>query len=860
MPDIRYLARDADGNFYWLPWPQEIAGAPEVLAPPAIGGTIAPGQTVTRIPGMYAGDPTPTLARAEWTLRDASGAIAGQHTGDSYKIPPGAPNGSLELVEVMSGVGSLQARGVVQASVTAIVGLPEFTSNPRISGSAVVGQTLTRVRGVATGSPAPTITDQWLRDWVPIPGATGASYQSTPEDIGKVIGLRNQAANSVSNAVGLLVYALATVGIKITANPAIAPVITSGPTIVYDPDNAKFSLGSIAVSGTPTPEVSYLWHTAASATATLVPRSQGATKNPTEWAPNPALYPRGTYFALQATAANAAGTDVEMSARLQFPSQEGFSVNPVLSGSAPAGNTLTVAHTAHGSPRSTAYTWLRSSRTEPLSNTGNTRKTGDDDVDATLTVEVTLTYASGAVFTKVTNGIKVTAATGLVFPAISNMTSATAAGSVLSKGPFDYRVSHDGYVAELQNPDWGMALQLIGYEAWRGNTLAQTELVTRLTRWAQPTTSPIMAGGYQMQHMANFASNAAYGRRTPAVWDALTSTVQNRITGLMRLALWTIGLWREGTESRNTRLGTNNATTASVGSNPNIACAPSYVWYAAAWFFGGVANALDYVDDNDLADLIATFAPVKTAKPNNLNLANAYACWTASPSGAPTNAQVQSRARDRQSRRGIALTNPLGVLCAEIDHACRLAAARGINGGAGLRDNEYYNGSDSSDYVSSALTTRYPGHTKEGRMFKDPAVVAKTRWEAIEGKTGMIAEFDSNDGNPGRRSSITYALKAHPSVFGHIMLQFSAGFCTPSDLKTRRDKLFVCHEHMTFATELCGYDGVAHIYAAQPGQPNTIGKHGNSGNIEPTTTDMNRYCILSRLSLGAAVIDMIPAA
>lgn len=867
MATIEHLMRTAANVYQWTPWQNAVVGSGSIVANPTISGTLAPGQRLTANGGSYlpAGSGT-TFRRYEWTIKRASdGALLAFWIGPYYDAPSTLPRSTVELVEKRFGAGGLPIEGKVTATIEAAAGAPQFGGVPTLTISGTgIGAVLTVTDPPLTGSPAPTRTRVWKKDGVVLSGVTGTSH--TAAALGEYTVEQTGANGTLPNAGPVISNAVSVVA------ATGAPQFSAAPTMVRNATTGQYSAANAAVTSTLPTTVVNRWYYGDSASGPWTYRGS-LTSDPNRWVPVEDF--AGKFITCASFATNSAapnGVESPKATPIQIPAlpTEGFKTQPSTSGNQPQGSVITLdPGTYYGTPQSVENQWFRISSTgvaTTLSTTGLTRTSGADDKDNTLANRVKITYANGNVYyapsaTTYTTGVLVTSAVVLAWPALAGFSGN---GSILTKGRFDYTPKPDGYVPEQNNPQWGMGLQTIGYEAWRGNTAADAQLIARLERWTQPNTSPCMAGGYQMQHMANFATNAAYARNTPRIWDALSTGVQNRLTALMRLALWTIGLWREGTENFYTMMGANNATTAGLSSNPNISCAPSYVWYAAAWFFGGISNALTYIANNTIADLIATMGPVTTARPNNLNLANPYGVWSVRASGAPTIADVQSRARTRQRRRGINLTDPEGVLCAEIDHTCRLAAVRGVNGGAGLPDNEYYNGSDSSDYVSTTMRNKFPGHTKEGRMIKDPAVVAPARWTAIKDKIGMIAELDTNDGNPGRRSSITYAWKAHPSCYGHAMLQFNAGFVKPGAkaIKERRSKLFVGAEYMWLASpSFCGYDGVAHIYAAQPGKPNTIGKHGNANNLEPgDTAEFERYALACRLSLSDAVVAVIDAA
>lgn len=77
---------------------------------------------------------------------------------------------------------------------------PVNTVAPSITGTAQVGQTLTGATGTWTGTPAPTLTRQWLANDVAIVGATGATYVPVVGDVGKTIKLRVTGTNTSGSA------------------------------------------------------------------------------------------------------------------------------------------------------------------------------------------------------------------------------------------------------------------------------------------------------------------------------------------------------------------------------------------------------------------------------------------------------------------------------------------------------------------------------------------------------------------------------------------------------------------------------------------------------------------------------------
>ena len=78
---------------------------------------------------------------------------------------------------------------------------PTITTNPTISGTAKVGETLTATAGDTTGTPPPTSTLQWQRSdngtsgWSDISGATGTTYVLVSADESKYLRVEQTAIN-----------------------------------------------------------------------------------------------------------------------------------------------------------------------------------------------------------------------------------------------------------------------------------------------------------------------------------------------------------------------------------------------------------------------------------------------------------------------------------------------------------------------------------------------------------------------------------------------------------------------------------------------------------------------------------------
>jgi hypothetical protein len=156
------------------------------------------GDTVTCNPGSWTGSPSFTY---RW-LRDGS-LIPGE-TAQTYTLVAGDAGRSI-VCRVMA----TNAGGSAEADSGALVptsppppppppATPANTTPPSLPRARrEVGRTVTCDPGVWTG--APSFTFQWLRDGVPVAGATAQSYQLAPADAGTAIVCRVTATNAAGS-------------------------------------------------------------------------------------------------------------------------------------------------------------------------------------------------------------------------------------------------------------------------------------------------------------------------------------------------------------------------------------------------------------------------------------------------------------------------------------------------------------------------------------------------------------------------------------------------------------------------------------------------------------------------------------
>ncbi|GAB4004158.1 hypothetical protein [Nocardioides ultimimeridianus] len=180
-------------------------------ATPTISGTPKVGSTLTANPGAWS--PTPSFSY-QWSV---DGTPVPGATAATY-APGSADLGKAVTVAVTGALSGYVTTTKASAPTAAVTTGQLTAAAPTISGTAIVGRTLSAVTG--TWSPTPSFTYQWLRAGVPIPGATGATYRLVAADTGKQI-----TAQVTGTRDG---YATTTLGSAPTA--AVKGVFATAPT------------------------------------------------------------------------------------------------------------------------------------------------------------------------------------------------------------------------------------------------------------------------------------------------------------------------------------------------------------------------------------------------------------------------------------------------------------------------------------------------------------------------------------------------------------------------------------------------------------------------------------------------------
>jgi chitodextrinase len=183
---------------------------PANTSPPTISGTPQVGQTLSASTGQWSGTP-PITFTYQWRSCDANGVncsdILGA-TAQTYTLTTLDLGNTVRVAVTGSNdAGSSTATSAATAVVTNPAPIPPSnTSPPTISGSAVVGQTLTGDNGTWSGTDPITYTVQWRRcnqsggGCSDIGGATLQTYTLTSADIAKTIRFAVTASNSAGSS------------------------------------------------------------------------------------------------------------------------------------------------------------------------------------------------------------------------------------------------------------------------------------------------------------------------------------------------------------------------------------------------------------------------------------------------------------------------------------------------------------------------------------------------------------------------------------------------------------------------------------------------------------------------------------
>ena len=304
-----------------------------------------------------------TSASFSFSTTDAVATVQCQVDGGAFApctSPTTASYSSLAAGNHTFVVQSADAAGnATSASYTWTVTPPSNVSSPTLSGTAVVGQTLTASTGTWTGSPAPSFSYQWQdcdqsgQNCTAISGATSSTYTVGAGDVGStlkvvVTGTTSAGSGQASSQASNVVQGSAQAPHN-TVAPGISGTATQGQTLTA-------STGTW--TGSPAPSFGYQWQdcdpSGQNCTAISGATSSSYTLGTGDVGSTVEVVVTGTNSAGSGQASSQASNVVQGSA--QAPQN---TVAPGISGTATQGQTLTASTgTWTGSPApSFGYQW-----------------------------------------------------------------------------------------------------------------------------------------------------------------------------------------------------------------------------------------------------------------------------------------------------------------------------------------------------------------------------------------------------------------------------------------------------------------------------------------------------------------------
>lgn len=159
-------------------------------AVPEVNGTPRVGETLSATDGTW----TPGGVATSYQWRRDGTAIPGA-TGPTYLLVPADANARLTVAVTATLTGYADAEAVSAATAPVTYDVVANVTRPTVTGTARVGETLTATDG--TWTPAGTTASyQWLRDGVPIAGATARTRVLRAADLGARISVEVTAARA----------------------------------------------------------------------------------------------------------------------------------------------------------------------------------------------------------------------------------------------------------------------------------------------------------------------------------------------------------------------------------------------------------------------------------------------------------------------------------------------------------------------------------------------------------------------------------------------------------------------------------------------------------------------------------------
>lgn len=190
-----------------------------------------------------------------WTLNNSAASHVPME-GNSYGIYLGSSTGDVPDSDIIALHTYLENKLNIPMGPPVPLA-PSNNVAPAISGSPVIGQTLTGTHGTWAGYPAPTLTEQWNRNGSPVSGATSLTYLLTAPDDTTNITLTETATNASGFASSTSASVGPVTGVPTAPSIAVSPVASGTAQATF-----TLSVTNGTWNGYPGPTFTYQWRSA----------------------------------------------------------------------------------------------------------------------------------------------------------------------------------------------------------------------------------------------------------------------------------------------------------------------------------------------------------------------------------------------------------------------------------------------------------------------------------------------------------------------------------------------------------------------------------------------------------------------
>ncbi len=325
----------------------EAVSAEVVVAPtppantsvPTVTGTMVAGETIGCLPGAWDGAPSPEFT-FQW-LRN--GVVIPSETSDTYVLSLADGGTSVRCrVTAFNVAGSAVATAAARSVPVPVA--PTNTVRPAVSGpaQAALGSILACSAGTWAGSPPPSVTWEWLRGGVLVPGAYQPSYTVTAADAGSTLTCRVTGANIVADTA-----VLASGSRTIPAAPANTRLPSVGPVA-----GATWAVGQVArcANGGWSNATSFAYQWNRNGAPIVGATAQDRTLDPSD---------AGSALGCTVTATGRGGVASATSADRALAQAPNATLLPSITGTARPGRNLTCNRGTWTNASTFAFSWLR---------------------------------------------------------------------------------------------------------------------------------------------------------------------------------------------------------------------------------------------------------------------------------------------------------------------------------------------------------------------------------------------------------------------------------------------------------------------------------------------------------------------